>query len=132
MNMAKATQNAVEIAERAILFNLHQTYRPDMTAEELYEATRGVWIVSRRRGANAKYAFAIYKNVVREVYEIDSWHVAGTTSYRTRQSSELKLKGRSEFIGRRAPDVVRSKYVGNSVADGFRRGASNPIHYVNC
>jgi hypothetical protein len=41
-----------------------------MSAEELFEATHGVWKLSERR-VRALYAFAVYKGVVREVYRID-------------------------------------------------------------
>lgn len=44
-----------------------------MTPLELYEATRGTWKLGERR-KGARYAFALFEGVVREVYEIEAWH----------------------------------------------------------
>jgi hypothetical protein len=36
-----------------------------------------------------------------------------------------------EFTGVLAPESLRAKYIGKSVAHYFPRGAANPIMYVN-
>ena len=41
------------------------------------------------------------------------------------------LIGRWEFTGRVAPEEVRSRYVGRSVAHYFRPGNVNPVMYLN-
>jgi hypothetical protein len=46
-----------------------------MTPVELYDATRGVWRVNPSRH-KAKYAFAVYEGIVKEVYEIKAWFPA--------------------------------------------------------
>lgn len=101
-----------------------------MTPLELYEATRGTWKLGERR-KGARYAFAVFEGVVREVYEIEAWHRAGTTLYATRDATKLKLD-RWEFTGRTAEESIRSEYVGRSVAAFFRRGQQMPTAYVNC
>ena len=63
----------VAVDHPAILVRINQLYRHGMTAEELYEATRGVWKLGPRR-SGAKFALADFESVVREVYEIQSWH----------------------------------------------------------
>ena len=122
------TQN---ITEPAILIRISRLYRPGMSAHDLYEATRGVWVVGGRRDG-ATYAFAVHEGIVKEVYEIESWHPAGTTPYTSRSFTDLQREGRWEFLGRPAPDEVRGQYVGRSVAAYFERGNANPIMYVNC
>jgi uncharacterized protein len=122
---------SVEIDEPALLVRISRLYRPDMPAEELYEATRGVWRLSTRR-EGAAYAMAVFEGVVLEVYEIDSWLPAGTTPYYFRDVEELPVEGRWEFVGRLARNSVRSKYLGRSVAAYFKQGAQNPIAYVEC
>lgn len=44
----------------------------------------------------------------------------------------VHLLGRWEFTGHSAPDVVRQRYVGKSVAGLWKQGAANPVTYVNC
>ena len=114
----------------ALLIRINRLYRHNMSAQELYEATRGVWKLGRRC-ERAKYAFAVFEGVVREVYEIQSWHPAATTPYATRDASQLTTNGRLEFIGHVA-EAVRDRYVDGSVAAQFRQGLQSPVVYVNC
>jgi hypothetical protein len=121
----------VEVDEPALLIRINRLYRHNMTPQELYEATRGVWKVGPRR-TKVKYAFAVFEGVVREVYAIESWHPAATTPYATRDASQLKTAGRREFIGRVADAAIRQAYVGRSVSRHFPPGLQNPVVYVNC
>jgi hypothetical protein len=121
----------VEVTVPALLIRINRLYRHNMSAEELYEATRGVWKLGARC-TKARYAFAVFEGVVREVYEIESWHPAATTPYATRDAAQLTTRGRREFVGRVADAAIRDEYVGRSVADEFRRGLQSPVVYVNC
>lgn len=70
----------------------------------------------------------VYAGIIREVYEIDSWHQAGTTRYQTRDEEELKKRSnRWEFIGRVASDVTRDPYIGCSVRHLMKQGQQSPI-----
>lgn len=120
---------AVEVP--ALLIRINRLYRHNMTPQELYEATRGVWKLGTRC-TKARYAFAVFEGVVREVYAIESWHPAATTPYATRDASQLKTDGRREFVGRVAEAAVRDAYVGGSVAKEFPQGLQSPVVYVNC
>ena len=100
-----------------------------MNTEELYEVTRGVWKLGPRR-ALAQYVLAVFHGVVREVFTIASWHLAGTTPYRFRSHEALRRPGRWEFVGEVAPDSVRACYVGCSVQAHFKQGLQSPVVYV--
>jgi hypothetical protein len=69
--------------------------------------------------------------VVLEVYSIEDWHPSGTTPCKTKIHTDPQHEGRWEFAGSIAPNPIRSKYVGCSVADYFPRGSANPVMYVN-
>lgn len=127
----RAGRASIRDCDSAVLIRINHLHRYDMTPLELYEATRGVWRVGRRR-EKAKYALAVYDGVIREVYTVDRWAEAGSTAYRTRDKSDFRLKGRWEFVGRLAPRTIRGRYVGKSVAHRMKRGNQNPITYVNC
>ena len=123
--MASAKETIVK--HRALLITINKMYRSDMTSDELYEATRGVWVVGPRRN-NAQYAMAVYQGIVREVYRIHKWYPAGTLEYTYRDQQEMKDNiGRWEFDGEIAYDI-RDQYVNYSVG----KGGQNPIRYVNC
>jgi hypothetical protein len=115
----------VTVRHKAILFTINRYYRSDMTPLELYETTRGMWVVGNRK-ENADYAMAVTHGVVREVYRIERWYPAGTLVYQTRDPSTFKIKGRWEFSGYVAPEI-RDEYVGFSVG----KAGQNPIRYKN-
>lgn len=121
----------VTIEDPVLLIRINKLYRHGMSAHDLYEATRGVWRVGPRR-EEARYALAVFEGVVREVYEIDEWHPAGSVPYTTRDTDRLRIEGRWEFIGHPATEEVRSRYVDRSVASYFKPGQQNPIVYVGC
>ena len=119
------TAKDVQVRHKALLITINKLYRSDMTAEELYEATRGVWALGPKRQLS-DYAIAVYQGIVREVYRIHRWHPAGTLPYRFRSAEEVNRPGRSEFEGEVAADI-RDEYVGNRVG----KGGQNPIRYRN-
>lgn len=123
--IAMLSAKPVRVRHKAILITINKLYRSDMTAEELYEATRGIWVVGSQR-EQAEYGMAVYQGIVREVYRIQKWHPAGTLTYHTRDSKGFKQSGRWEFEGSVAADI-RDEYVGNSVG----MGGQNPIRYKN-
>lgn len=117
----------VEVLDPALLIRINRLYRHNMSAEELYEVTRGIWKIGPRREA-ARLALAVFEGVVREVYEIERWHPAGSTPYRFRE--RMEQAGRWEFTGTVAPDPVRSQYRGGSVTAYFKKGLRAPIVYA--
>ena len=97
-----------------------------MSAQELLEATRGIWKLGKRR-EKAKIAMAVYQGIVREVYRIKKWFPAGNLTYQTRADKDFKNSGRWEFDGEVAEDL-RGQYLHKSVG----KSGQNPIRYVNC
>ena len=118
-----------DIEEPVLLIRINQRYRPRMSPEALNEATRGIWKLGPRR-EGAKYAFAVFEGVVREVYEIGEWHPAGTLEYKTRTVGSKE--GRWEFDGCVAPEAIRARYLGSSVNTYLAKHSQYPIKYVNC
>lgn len=120
----------VEIEEPSLLIRIPKLFRAGMSGQDLYDATRGVWKLGQRR-QGARLAFAVDSGLIREVYEIERWHPAGTTPYVSRKFDAADVRGRWEFTGRVASRDVRDRYVGESVTGYFRRGARAPVIYVN-
>jgi len=121
----------VTVVHPALLIRINQLFRPDMSPLELYEVTRGVWKLGVRR-EKAQYGLAVFGGVVREVYEIQSWHPALTNAYETRGLEHHDVTGRWEFLGAVADEEIRGRYRGRSVRHYFRKGMQNPTIYVNC
>ncbi len=121
----------VEITGSVLLFRINQRYRHQMSPLELYEATRGVWTLDKARVNAVRLVFAVFEGVVREVYEIERWHPAGTLRYQTRAAEEVNAPGRLEFSGHVAPDELRRCYVGRSVRAYMKKNVQSPVLYVN-
>lgn len=116
---------SVKVKHKALLITINKLYRSDMTKEELYEATRGIWALGDDR-EEAEYAMSVFQGVVREVYKIERWHPAGTLKYNTRDSSAFKGSGRWEFEGKVATgirDTYLRRFVGKS--------GQFPVRYLN-
>ena len=104
------------IKEPSIVFRVNQTYKPEMTTDEVYEITRKSWVLGKRR-FDAQYAFTVYKGFIKEIFKINSWHKDGN---------------RWEFEGEVAEKEVRNKYIDLSIKNFFKKGEANPVKYVNC
>lgn len=120
----------VEVTVRTVAININQTYRPGMSAESLYDFTRGVWRLDSERASKAKYAFSVYAGEILEVYEVFKWARAGTTEYITgREIEEHEKKTRFEFVGKIANEDVRKQFVGKMLPE---KHSQNPIRYYKC
>jgi uncharacterized protein len=111
----------VEIVEPAMLVKVDRRFRPDMSADELYEITRGDWLIEVRRN-KAQYAFCVYQGIVQQVYEIQRWSLIQPST------QEADAMYRWRFSGAVAQDL--QKYVGRNVEKYVK--TQNPIRYVNC
>ena len=101
-----------------------------MSPTDLYDATRGTWVVGDRR-EQAEYALAVYQNIIREVYKIAEWLPAGSTFFGNHPEGDPAAE-RYEFVGTRAEAKIRKKYLGRSVDEYLKKYAQNPVKYVNC
>lgn len=129
---AKYSADPVQISEPAILFKIQRRFRYGMSPAELYDVTRGIWKINEQRCQEARYAFAVYDHVIQEVYAISKWFQAGETFTSRADLQGVKDSGRFEFVGRRADDAIRNKYLNRSVDAYFTAGARNVFAYCNC
>lgn len=128
----------LQIDDRVVAICINEQYKHCKNADELYTCTRGVWRLRKERAENAKYAFAVYGGVVKEVYEIDKW-LPATKEFRDFWVERLRSQGRiispeehvgrCEFVGKVAPEPIRKKYIGHLIPT---RHKGNPILYFNC
>ena len=121
--IAKYDAPVADITEPVILITINQLYRSGMSPEELFNVTSGDWVIGSRRN-EAKYAFAVYRGIIREVYEIEQWFPITTGVARQ------KRRKRWYFTGKVAMHLRH--YVGRSTAKYSIVHSQNPIRYVNC
>ncbi len=104
----------ITITEPSIIININRQYRRFMTPQALYNATRSAWKVAAHRRKTSKYAIASFHGLVREVFEIDRWN---------------SINDRWEFTGKVADDLIRDKYLNQSLDNYIKKGGQNPIRY---
>ena len=125
-------QTRTEVAEfrhRVLLININQQFREGASLDELYEATRFAWKVSKSRAEKAEVILTTYQGEIRAAFIADEWLETTPENFPGRRTAP----GRFGFIGREASSDIQNIYVGKRVPDVFRkRGAANPIRYVNC
>lgn len=116
-----------EITDNVVVIKINKLYKKGMSAEALYEATRGVWRRKIESVQPADYALSVSKGIILEVFKIDQWYSAGTFPMKTREVSAEHCKGRIEFIGSIAEQSIREKYIGKSVAGLYKNGEADPL-----
>lgn len=117
------------IEHPSLLIRINRRFDYGMDEQALYESTRGVWVIGEEGRRHAKLAMAVYAGIIRQVYEIESWHRAGSTPYITRSQAELAedAAARWEFVGHVADASLRDGYVGRSVEHYLKRGQQSPV-----
>ncbi|HBB87017.1 MAG TPA: hypothetical protein DC047_05330 [Blastocatellia bacterium] len=136
--MVTMNLSGVEIDDPVVAINIHQQFPFARNDEDLYNSTRGLWRLDAQRAARARYLFAVYQGIIKEVYEIHQCIPARNETkeyWRKRLLSQgrhispaLNYK-RSEFIGQIASDDIRLKYVDRRMPV---RLTENPVRYFNC
>jgi len=113
----------IEIQEAIILIIPNKYFERNISADRLYEISRGNWVVGKRRN-KAKYAFTVVNGVVQQVYLINWWFQVKA------RSTKAKRQNRWRFDGEVANEMQH--YVGKGVASYIVSGSRNPVRYVNC
>lgn len=127
-NLQIAIETEIEPEHAGLAFLLNATYKSGMSELELFEVTRGVWR-NPPKNDGIKFAYATYGGIIKEVYVIHSWVQAGTQQYFTRDNLNVRnISGRHEFIGRKADEAIRKKYIGKLIKK--KRTYGNPFVIV--
>jgi hypothetical protein len=105
-----------KVDENYVIININQKYKRGIAFENIYEATRGWWVIAEWRTKKVQYALSVYKGLVVEVFKIAEW---------TPDSN----KKRWSFTGEIAEAAIRMKYINKSIAHCIRKGSANPIRF---
>lgn len=116
-----------DITDDLVVIKINQSYYEGISAEALYDYTRGIWKRSIKSVSVADYALSVVYGTVVEVYKIDHWMPALEAKFTARKVDPKRAADRIAFVGAVASDSVRNRYVGKSVAYLFKNGAANPV-----
>lgn len=110
----------INITDNVLIIKINSLYRTGMTVDEIYEATRESWVLSKDRAETVDYVLSVYSGIVREVFKPTKWYTV---------ESE-KGKARLGFEGEIAEQSVRDRYIFKSIDEYLKKGNANPIQYV--
>lgn len=113
-----------ELKHDVLAIKINQLYRRDMTKNELYEATRKYWRLSKGNAEKMTYVLAVVEGIVRGVFEPKEWHVD------EREENKNQKVKRIAFRGEMASDEVWNQYVGKSISHYSKTQGQNPTVYL--
>ena len=120
--MEKTIKVSPEHKGVAILINRH--YRPSFGDLEIFEFTRGIWSKRMKTlSKDAKYAYATFKGVVKDVYEIHSWvplELKNTTE-------SLIQKGSRKLNGNLLDEKLQKKFASYTWKNWISRVNGDPF-----
>lgn len=116
-----------DIHHDLVVIKINRTYYDGMSAEALYDFTRGIWKRKIESVRVADYALSVVYGTVVEVYKIDHWMPASDAKFTARKVDPKKAAERIAFVGNVAEDSVRRRYIGKSVAKLYKYGEANPV-----
>ena len=115
-----------DIKENIVVIKINESYYEGISAEALYDYTRGIWYRSLKSVSGAEYALSVVNTIVVEVYKIDHWMPGTKAVFKTRKVDLKEAARRIAFVGKVADDPIRNRYIGKSVSHLYERNASNP------
>ena len=122
-----------DIHHDLVVIKINRTYYDGISAEALYDYTRGIWKRKIESVSVADYALSVVFGIVVEVYKIDHWMPASETKFTARKVDPKKAAERIAFVGSVAEESVRKRYVGKSVANLYKYGDANPVRvFLKC
>jgi len=125
---SKYASKKAEITEKVLLIKLTDSFRYNMDPMDLYDYTRGIWIVGKKR-EEVDYVFAVYDGIIQETYNVLKWFKGGKTFSNRVDIDAWKKRQRWEFIGS-ISEKMRKKYRYKSVEHYCSLGNRNPIRYT--
>ncbi|MDQ2841048.1 MAG: hypothetical protein M3Y72_08425 [Acidobacteriota bacterium] len=125
-------RGVAEIDVPVVLLNLNRQFDRSLTDEQLYERTRGYWVMNPDKHPEVKYAMAIAYGLIREVYRIEHWERSPVydiveSDLRRVDASEGRSAIRCAFVGSVATDV-RERFIYKSLPGN----SQNPVRWMNC
>ncbi len=124
---------APEITVPCAMFRIPKLWYPEMSDDELKEATSGWWSARnvKKHRHTARYAFAVSRGIIRGVYSIDG------SLWRERRKGDRDWEHDSGKTPRWGfPDCMAapemSHYLNKSVKHLYKRGDASAVRFFNC
>ena len=116
------------ISSDCIIININKQYKRGSGKDAIYNATKEIWTIDKKRIPTLKYVLSEYKGLIVEVFKVDNWYEK-ERGYNPGTKSFGKTKVAYGFEGKVAPDEIRNRYINKSIAHKKVKGAASAIRY---
>lgn len=128
-----------DIKHRILVIKINRLYHSGIDDDELYDAVRGVWKVSKEKVQTIEYVFGVYNSLIVAVYKPSEWFVCKEAKDKLpRQDRVLtpKTENRLFFVDERYEnelplDENEKFYFEKSIVKLSNQSSQNPITYLN-
>jgi uncharacterized protein len=110
-----SAQKLNRLLDPCIIININRTKKRTSSEADIFEATRGDWVVAEKQREK--------RGLIVGVFKVEKWYPVGVET----KSGQKKTRWR--FDGSVAPKEIQEKYLNKSIAHVKMQGASNPIRY---
>lgn len=128
-----------DIHHRILVIKINRLYQRNMSEQDLYDAVRGDWRISKKRTSIIEYVFGVYNSLILAVYKPTEWLVCkDAPQKRPRPWEPLSPKNENRwffidelFEQGKPMNEHELFYCGKSIAGlKLNQSAQNPITYL--
>lgn len=128
-----SAEKLLSITDPVIIININKKFSRGSSVEEIYNATKEAWVISKTRTEEVKYALSEFKGIIIEVFEIEEWYSLSQDELDKNIVPDFLPKKKESrrwgFNGIIANKKIRDKYINKSIGHVKKRGSANPIRY---
>ena len=130
-----------DIRHKIAFIKINKMYRRDMSADELYDAIRGVWHADKERISTAEYVLGLYNSLIVAVFKPTKWYKCKEEVEKLPKRVETLTKDLEDrvffvdegFESGKEYDENQSFYCWKSISELEKvQKSQNPINYINC
>ena len=130
-----------DIRHNIVFIKINKMYRRDMSADELYDIIRGVWVADKNRISSAEYVLGLYNSLIVAVFKPTKWFKCKEAVERlpkrirtlTKELGDRIFFVDEAFENGSPYDENQIFYCWKSVAELEKvQKSQNPIIYINC
>ena len=113
------------------IIRVNTLYFDGISDAELLDITRCYWNRNRAKAEQCELVLSAYRGEVKGVYIAEKWVDGRLIKVDPKLNPPRPHDPGFGFVGHRAPDSIRNKYIGCSVRGLFRKGDQCPLRVFN-
>ena len=122
-------QPLTEISNDCIIININKQYKRGSGKDAVYNATKEIWTIDKKKLNNLKFVLSEYKGLIVEVFQVVGQWYEKPRGYNPKTKKFGQTKIGYGFNGQIAADEIRKLYLNKSIAHIKTRGSATVVRY---